>query len=632
MAELLQDLLRTGQDHAHHLGTLPAGAVYTFDRLAEEVQAGQALPPMIKTRLRKVVSLRFGTLFCREVIRQGEQAGRATPSGLERLVAKGMRYAYDVIAYVGVEYYLHGNTLEDIRQELRQREPPVIVPLSSLYDIGGYFLYLFGQLHRRRASQLRALLEQEGKSAWLMDCTQERDSPAFFGILETHYGILLGCWKVATENQTEIAPCLRQAVEDFGNPGRVLHDLGATMRAVCNEVLADVPDGICHFHFARDVGADLLAQPQQALNDRLQVRHVLNADNLEVLAQPQQALNDRLQALKLQTRLHEQRKDQTDYLRKQLGGGEATLVLRRLLAGQKAGACWTATLGREVLLAVHFWILDYAQDGRRQGYPFDPHLLYLHRRLVRAGEALQRLLASPGLAEQLPRCLVNLCERLREYREDAAIVAAANWYEKAHALFGELRQALRLGSVGKTPMSESYALNQEEQGDVKRDMKGLCEKWRGEQERSGPKEKQMYDIVVTHVEKYEGKLFYEGSEKLNEEGDRTTNELEREWRKVKRRCRRHHGNAALKKEMQVLPAEALLVGNLEVPEYVVVVLGSLGELPQRLAEIGGRGESFRSWKAREQPRQVGQLPRSLLRCQNFLAHLLQVCPALPESP
>jgi hypothetical protein len=606
VAEILQDVLGAGEEQLRQLGTLPGNAVYTFDRLAEEAQTGQALPPVIKTRRRRVVSLRFGAICCREVLRQAGQAGRTSASGLEGLVAKGMRYAYDLIAHVGVEYYLHGNTLKDIHQELRQRKPPLIVPLSSLYDICGYFLHLFGQLHRRRADHLRALWEQEGKSVWLLDCTQEHDSPAFFGILETHYGLLLGCWKVATENQTEIAPCLRQAVQWFGKPGRLLHDLSATMTAVRDEVLADVPDGICHFHFARDVGAELFRRPQQELSERLQ-------------------------ALKLQARLHEQRKDQTDYLRRQLVRGEATLLLQRLLAGEKVTACWTATLGREVLLAVHFWILDYAQDGRRQGHPFDPHLLYLHRRLVRAGEGLQRLFANPASAGQLPRCLANLYERLQEYNDDEAIRAAAAWYEKAHGVFAELRQALRLGSSGKTPMSESYPLGQNEQREVKSDLMRLCEKWREEKDQCGKKEKEMYEIVLTHVERYEGKLFYTGAEKLNEEGDRTTNELEREWRKSKRRCRVRHGRAELKREMQVLPAEALLVGNLEVPEYVAVVLGSLREFPQRLAEVGSAA-SFRSWKARQQPRKVGQLPRSFLRRPNFLAHLLQVCPPLADLP
>jgi hypothetical protein len=98
------------------------------------------------------------------------------------------------------------------------------------------------------------------------------------------------------------------------------------------------PDGVCHFHFARDVGKDLFEQPHQALSARLQ-------------------------ALKLQLRLREQRKDQTDYLRKQLARGEATLLLQRLLSVEQVQPCWSASLGREVLLALHFWILDYAQDG-----------------------------------------------------------------------------------------------------------------------------------------------------------------------------------------------------------------------------------------------------------------------------
>jgi hypothetical protein len=572
--------------------------------LAQEATPGQALAGVVKTRRRWVVSLRFGPIRCREVLRQADQASGILPSGLEVLVGKGLRYAFDLIAHVGVAYYLHGQTLTDIQQELRQRTPALVVPQSSLYELCGYFLHLFGQLHRRSAERLRSLCQRDGQSVWLLDCTQERDSPAFFGILETHHGILLGCWKVATENQVDLAPCLREAARDFGPPGRLLHDLSATMSTICAAELADVPEGVCHFHFARDVGEDLFRKPHQELTERLQ-------------------------ALKLQVRLREQRKDQTDYLRRQVERGEAALLLPRLLCGEPVQPCWNATLGREVLLAVHFWILDHAQDGRRQGYPFDPHLLYLHRRLLRAGCALSRLCASAPALGRLPAALLNLNERLREYREDAVIGAAAAHYEKAHALFAQLRQALRLGEAGKTPMSESYPLRQEEQGEVQRDLRRLCQIWREQKEQSAAQEKQLYEVVLSHVERYEGKLFYEGTAKLNEEGDRTTNELERFWRKEKRRCRRRRGNSELKKQMTVLPADALLVGNLEVAEYVAVVLGSLEELPQRLAEVGG-AESFRSWQARQQPRAVGQLPRCVLRRRNFLADLLQACPPLDD--
>ena len=452
---MLEQVRSAAQDDLRQLGMLPAEAVYTFDRPAEQGQAGQALAPVLKTRQRTVVSLRFGAIRCREVLRRADRAGLRSPSGLDSFVGAGLRYAYDVIAHVGIAYYLHGHTLADIQQELRQRTPTVVVPTSSLYDLCGYFLYLFGQLHVQQAQRLRAVLAREGHSVWLLDCTQEADSPAFFGILETHYGILLGCWKMATENQSEIATCLRQAVQHFGKPGRLLHDLGAAITGSCAEVLADVSDGVCHFHLARDVGEDLFRQPHEALSKRLH-------------------------ALKLQMRLRGQRQDQVDYLRKQLARGEGVLLLQRLLTGAPVKACWTATLGREVLLAVHFWILDYAQDGKRQGYPFDPHLLYLHRRLVRAADALQRLFCGRVSQRCLPESLRNLCVRLQEYRDDAAIVEAAAWYEQAQEVFLQLRRTLRLTSAGKTPMSESYSMAVDEQRDVSREVKGFCERWRQE--------------------------------------------------------------------------------------------------------------------------------------------------------
>ena len=596
VVELLRELLAAGASDLRRLGAIPADAVYTFDQSAEEARADEVLPPMTKTRRRRVISLRFGDIVCREVIRQG------SPSGLERLVGKGMRYAFDVVAHVGVRYYLHSYTSTDIQLELRERTPSVNVPLSSLCDLCGYFLHLFGQLHRQRASHLRALLERDGKSVWLLDCTTENDSPVFFGVLETHYGILLGSWKMATENQASIAPCLREAVQYFGKPGRVLHDLGATQIAACNEVLDDVPDGICHFHFVRDVGEDLFRRAQKELGERLR-------------------------ASKLQMRLGEQRKDQTDSLRRQMGQGEANLVLGRLLAGEEMERCWTATLAREVLLAVHYWILDYARDGNRQGHPFDPHLLYLHRRLVRAGEMLQRLFADQSPLGHPLRCLANLNERLQEYCEDEVICAAAATFEKAYEVFTQLRQGLRLGSVGKTPMSETYTLGQEDQREVKRDLKSLCNKWREEKEHSEKEEKRLYEIALTHVARYETKLFDEGTEKLNEEGDRTTNELEREWRNFKRRCRRRNGHGKIKKEMQTMLAETLLVENLAIPEYVTVVLGSLEELPKRMAELSS-AELFRTWKARQRFLKVGQPRRRFLRSGNFLDHLLKVCPPL----
>jgi hypothetical protein len=333
----------------------------------------------------------------------------------------------------------------------------------------------------------------------------------------------------------------------------------------------------------------------------------------------------------LQVRLREQRKDQVEYLRQQVAHGEASLLLRQLLRGESVRVGWTATLGREVLLAVHFWILDYEHDGRRQGYPFDPHLLYLHRRLIKAGEALSRVVSPEALPQGMPRCLANLAQRLLEYRVDETIARAASWYEKACAVFTELRQTLRLHSDGKVPLSDGYQLPAAQQRSVKEDLLGLAEKWeQARQASSQREEQQIYTIVVQHLRRYQGKLAYEGDDPLNEEGDRTTNALEQWWRQSKRRCRVRHGRANLVRDMRVLPATALLVGNLAIEEYVKVVVGSLAELPERLAEVGRSVPPFRGGRSEQSVEKIGQFPRRWLRQGNFLEELLGVCPP-PEE-
>jgi hypothetical protein len=599
-------LLQTAHGQLEQLGALPQNAVYTFDRLAQETPPPGPLPPVIKTQTRRVVSLRYGSMRCREVLRQTPGAG-VSASGLERLAPAGQRYAYDLIAHVGLSYYLRGQRLLTIQQDLQQRHAAVKIPSSSLSDLCGEFLYLLGHLHRRAASRLRESWQGGGQSVWLADCTQERDSPAFFGVLETHHGVLLGCWKVPSENEPDLTPCLREVVEQFGKPGRFLHDLSSTMAALREAVLPDVPDGVCHFHFARDVGMDLYRRPHQQMANRLK-------------------------ELRLQVRLREQRKDQVDYLRRQVAGGEAPLLLRRLLLGESPAVAWTAALGREVLLAVHFWILDHEHEGRRHGYPFDPHLLYLHRRLIRAGEALARLVSPGPLPAGMPLCLANLAERLREYRDDKVIADAAACYEKACAVFGELRQTLRLHGTGGTPLSESYELSAAEQRTVKEELLGLCGRWEQARQSSGrADEQEIYGIVLAHVRRYEGKLAYEGDRPLNKEGDRTTNALEAWWRQTKRRCRQRHGRAELVRDMRVLPATALLVGDLAIKEYVEVVCGTLEQLPERLAEIGTSVPPFRGGKSEKTVEKAGQLPRRWLRQGNFLEELLAVCPPPDHS-
>jgi hypothetical protein len=60
---------------------------------------------------------------------------------LAEIVPAGARYGFDLIAHVGVETYLQGRSLQEVREELARRRPAVDIPLSSLWDQQQRFLF-----------------------------------------------------------------------------------------------------------------------------------------------------------------------------------------------------------------------------------------------------------------------------------------------------------------------------------------------------------------------------------------------------------------------------------------------------------------------------------------------------------
>jgi hypothetical protein len=557
---------------------IPAGLVY---RLAPEVAEGRVQ----KTTRRQVVTLQFARAEVLQVHRQPAAGAAASVPPLARLVPKGGSYGYDLIAHVGCETFLRGRSLSGVAQEL----PPL--PFSSLYDVQAKFLFYLGHLHRQRAAAVAERLRNRGGGTWLIDATLEPDTPLYFGIYEAQEKILLEAYRIATESAEAITPCLQQTAARFGAPRRVLHDLSDAMAAACTQVWPQVTHSVCHFHLLRDIGEDLYATPQARLRDRLQ-------------------------HLKLQPRLKEQRNTQTDWLREH---PESSTVLADVLAGQPVELS-SATAGRELLLAVQQWLLDYPRDGTRQGFPFDPYLLYFHRRVIRASAAVERLLQDSHVAGLAPLALKNFARLLREYLGDPAIQAAAGQYEAAWTLFQRLRTLLRLEAQGAAPLHDRYLLDELQAAEVQQSLaefRAECQQRSVAEAEEASRER--YQIVWEHLERYWGQLFAAADDPCRE---RTTNGLEGWWGSSKRGCRRRHGRKKLTREFRSLPAEFMLVGNLANPEYVELVLdGDLSNLAAKLAEAGRTAGAWTAWRAAQQPLNRGRLPQRLIRRDDFLDEL-----------
>ena len=248
-------------------------------------------------------------------------------------------------------------------------------------------------------------------------------------------------------------------------------------------------------------------------------------------------------------------------------------MLSELLDGRAVQAPFSESLGREVLLALHYWILDYRSDGRRRSFPFDPYTLYLHRRVVRASDAVNRLLSNDSLARQAPIVLVNFQKLLREYRSDAQIKAAAELYERAFNMFDRLRRALRLTPEDMDHLRQLHELPAGEQPEMKTALDRLRQELRGQSEDECDVDGGLAEIVLEHLDKYWAHLMPDTPPAAGACLTRTTNQLERHWGSLKRVRRRGHGRGKLVRDFVSLPEEYLLIANLENPVWVDLVLG-----------------------------------------------------------
>ncbi len=562
-------------------------------------------PSLVQKVVRRtVISLQYGRFQACETIRQHGATPVIQHSRLlADTVAHGGRYAFDLISYVGVESYIRGRSLKDIRRELIEHTPTLAIPMSSLWDQQQRFLFYLGHLHKNTTTRLRQHLEEHRPVTWLVDGTFEPGTPVFLGIKEADHGIMLAGWKIPSENAADVARCLQQTAACYGVPDCILHDLSGPISKACDMALPVVPHYVCHYHFVNDIGKDLYEQPQAALCQRMRV-------------------------LQVQFQLKKQRRRQAGSLRRQAlaDNSAAQLMLRKLMDGEATGVQFNETLGREVLLAFHFWILDYRSDGHHRGFPFDPYTLYLHRRLVRASRAIDDLLSRPAVARQARPVLFSFQEELRRYRHDPELTAAADCYERAFIIFSRLRAALRLPTDNIENPYRAEELPTDERHAIKTALSSLIGELRQQAEDENDPDRPFAQIVLNHLQKYRSRLLPDQPPTRAQHWHRTTSALEKDWRNLKRPRRQAHGRSSLTLDFTALPEEYLLVTNLQNPFYLDLLMGgSLDALPSLLAEASRGTNPFYKWQRLLHPQLLGRPPYSCLHDEHFIDNLIEAC-------
>jgi len=512
-----------------------------------------------KSKKRIVSTIETGTILAREIRKVCSKDSShpvETSEALSRMVPRGQRYGYDLIVWAGLARYHRNLQRKEIRAELLQKKD-IILSDGSISEICDRFLLYVEALHVSCIPELRVAMEK-GYPLHI-DATNEYGKGGLFLCLDGWRGWVLHAAKIATENAEELRPAIDITTALFGDPIAVVRDLGrAGAKAVDQLRQKNIPDLVCHYHFLGAIGKKLFDADYSLLRKLLQRSKIRSG---------------------LRELLRDLRKNHT--------------------SGRYAGKFGQGRM-RKALPALILWVLE-GEGGKDLPFPFClPHLNFY----LRCCEVTQRLeqwmpLPRSQIERRVIKQLFTVITRLNKIEHFERVVPLL---EKSWKAFCELRDILRLTDA-ELPRGDRRgfidsgipALEAERLHEIEKKTTIYHEKIRLRVADSQTKsqkttEKSAEATILKYLDRYSTHLF--GHPLLIDDGkilavvERTNNVAEHFFGADKQRLRRRLGRANLGRDLEDQPAQAVLVSNLNHPDYVKITCGSLENLPTAFAELG----------------------------------------------
>jgi len=554
-----------------------------------------------RTRSRKVISIIYGTFSASEqhgYCPHHSKLPSTRPRELSQIVAPGTNHAYDVIVQVGLERFLKCRQNEEIRIEL-SRNFGIELSVGTISHLALKFLAYLSTVHKESTRLLRADMHHRGGYILHIDGTCEGGSGVLLVCLDSMSGQVIESRKISSENHKEVKGVLKDVRRNWGIPLAIVHDMRRALISASGEVFKGVPQFICHYHFAADVGKDILSP---------------HADRLRKLFRST-GVRPKLRALIRSLKDFATAKDTSDH--------RVTDILQLRSTKGLRNHC-TPEAAKGAVHALASWILEYHQDGEGYGFPFDMPYLNLYKRIVNVHKELcqtikiwpKRKRGPLGTLMRLKEILdkVMQSENTPEFRKIVKEI------KRDLLIFEQFRSALRICPKGGkhrrrdegTPRMLS-----------KRRHKEILKKLRAALQRkicSNSSSKRASEIVVKHLNKYWNLLFghvlRKGTKKIVV--PRTNNVEEGLFGIVKRQCRRLHGRGHLSRDIEVMSPAAPLVMNLRNTSYCDTVFGGKEpvKIVRRFSSVDPKtpAKLLKTWR---QEKVSTQLPRKLVRLKSL---------------
>jgi hypothetical protein len=512
---------------------------------------------MRKSCVKKVVTLDIGAFNAKETILQ-------CPDGCANFGSKILRkmapykcnYGFDVIEDVGMAIFVHCRGHEEIRHNLASKN--VFISERHISNLGRKFVVYLALVHMESQEKLKGFMSGRGGYILQVDGTCEGDSPHIFCGMDGISELVLGNIKIPSEKKDILVPFFLKLKEQYGDPLALCHDMGTGILAAIAEVFPGLPDFICHFHFLRDIGKDLLLETYQSIMKKLReldIRGLLSR--------------------------------KAKYLENKMGDNSAEMIaFKESLENEEILAVDLERVPMVATYSLIRWALDAKRESKGYGFPFDrPHLNF-YRRLREVNGLLNGIMDIHLRDEAKDNSpLVKLWSQIGNVIDDKELKDSIASLETKAEVFDRLRQALRIA----LPSGKKGLNDDGDETDIKTIEKKVNEfrQWLiADQSRRETNEK-----MIQQIDKYWEKLFADPIRVNTPEGEilvspqRTNNILERFFRNEKRQARKKSGTASLSKTLKAILADTPLVRNLKNDDYLKIILNGHSSLAKRFADV-----------------------------------------------
>ena len=491
-----------------------------------------------------------------------EKTGRRVihhSEALRGILPLNSKYGYDVEIEAGYLQYVDNRQMGEIKS-IFEGAFGISVPQSQIHELGIRFLGHMVAYHYLSAPLLREMFKSG--CVYHVDATCEAGRGMELTIKEGWTGIVLGAWKIATENEEEIKRHLMSTVGMFGEPLAFVSDLGNGMMAAIAGAIEEM--GLnsrqlaCHMHFLKAVGKSMMDDLHKALKAQFKRQKTL-ADLNRFVKEAGEVIKPKAAAMR-------------DFLGRWQESGAALGIpgYMESIAVLRSLAQWVILYGSECNGASFPFALSHIKLFDRCGTALKFLLTLLgkgciHSRAIKHAGRLQRILLSPvGNAE------------MQETARDLKAV---------DTVFTELRGILRLEKTDVCKQAEEKDIQDELEvvAGLKEETSRFCGLLSERLETGAGTEAHMgaCRTVLSYFDKYERYLFGHFAAICDASGkvavkliDRSNNIMENSYNDQKHQIRRRTGAKNLGFVFEHLFPAAAMVDNLENPIYRETVLNN----------------------------------------------------------